>query len=82
VRGKIQKRKRKKMNNMHSKLIKTERGLFFNQVIRIMCLCEKRDFLNKIVDLCVEKESYGEEACVNKEISITKIVDLCVNNSI
>jgi len=47
-----------------------------------MCLCEKRDFLNKIVDLCVEKESYGEEACVNKEISITKIVDLCVNNSI
>jgi hypothetical protein len=59
MRGKIQKRKRKRMNNMYSKLTKSERGLFFNQVIRIMCLCEKRDFLNKIVDLCVEKESYG-----------------------
>jgi len=59
MRGKIQKRKRKRMNNMYSKLTKSEIGLFFNQVIRIMCLCEKRDFLNKIVDLCVEKESYG-----------------------
>ena len=59
MRGKIQKKKKKKNEHYAFKANKDRKGLFFNQVIRIMCLYEKRDFINKIVDLCVEKESYG-----------------------
>jgi hypothetical protein len=37
---------RKKMTNMHLKLIKAEKGLSLNQVIRFMCIYTMKGFLN------------------------------------
>jgi len=37
---------RKRASNMHLKLIKAKKGLSLNQVIRFMCICTGRDFLN------------------------------------
>jgi len=36
----------KKMTNMHLKLIKVEKGLSLNQVIRFMCIYTMKGFLN------------------------------------
>jgi hypothetical protein len=47
------------MTNMHLKLIKVEKGLSLNQVIRFMCIYTMKDFLN-VEDLnwCQEEIIY------------------------
>jgi hypothetical protein len=55
MRGKIQ----KKNEQYVFKANKERKSVIFNQVIEIGCICEKIDFLNKIVNLCVKKESHG-----------------------